>query len=82
MIELSKAFGQRVREILYEKNMTQYRLEQLTGIYHSTMTAILGNKYKSANFKNMSLIIRELGYTYVDFFNSPLFDFENLKIDD
>ena len=81
-MKLSYAFGQRVREILYEKKMTQYRLEQLTGIYHSTMTAILGNKYKSANFKNMSLIIRALGYTYIEFFSSPLFDFNNLEIDD
>ena len=81
-MKLSYAFGQRVREILYEKKMTQYRLEQLTGIYHSTMTAILGNKYKSANFKNMSLIIRELGCTYTEFFSSPLFDFNNLEIDE
>ena len=82
MMELSKAFAQRVRDILYEKKMTQYRLEQLTGIYHSSMTAILNNKYKSANFKNMSIIIRELGYTFKDFFDSPYFDFENLNIDD
>lgn len=81
-MKLSKAFSERVRDILYEKKMTQYRLEQLTGIYHSSMTCILNNKYKSANFKNMSLIIRALGYTYKDFFDSPLFNFDDLDIDE
>ena len=58
---LNQAFAIRVREILKEKKMTQYRLEQQTGIYHSTMTSILGNKTKASNFKNIALIIRELG---------------------
>ena len=81
MLDLSEAFAQRVRQILKEKKMTQYKLEQLTGIYHSTMTDILSCKYKTANFKNMALIIRELGYSFSEFFDSSIFKFENLDID-
>lgn len=77
---LNQAFAIRVREVLKEKKMTQYRLEQETGIYHSTMTSILGNKTKASNFKNIALIIRELGLSMTDFFDSPVFDFENLDI--
>ncbi len=79
---LNQAFAIRVREVLKEKKMTQYRLEQETGIYHSTMTSILGNKTKASNFKNIALIIRELGLSMTDFFDSPVFDFENLDIDE
>lgn len=79
---LNQAFAIRVREVLKEKKMTQYRLEQETGIYHSTMTSILGNKTKASNFKNIALIIRELGLSMNDFFDSPVFDFENLNIED
>jgi len=79
---LNQAFAIRVREVLKEKKMTQYRLEQETGIYHSTMTSILGNKTKASNFKNIALIIRELGLSMTDFFNSPVFEFENLDIED
>ncbi|MCM1224545.1 MAG: helix-turn-helix transcriptional regulator [Lachnospiraceae bacterium] len=79
---LNQAFAIRVREVLKEKKMTQYRLEQETGIYHSTMTSILGNKTKASNFKNIALIIRELGLSMADFFNSPVFDFDNLDIED
>lgn len=79
---LNQAFAIRVREVLKEKKMTQYRLEQETGIYHSTMTSILGNKTKASNFKNIALIIRELGLSMTDFFDSPVFEFENIEIDD
>ena len=81
-MELNQAFAKRVKEILKEKNMTQYKLAQQTGLYQSTMTDILRCKYKTPNFKNMSLIIRELGCTFNEFFTSPLFDFNNLEIDD
>ena len=82
-MNLNEAFTKRVREILKEKKMTQYRLEQLTGIYHSTMNAIMNGGCKSSNFKTMVLIIRELGYSIPDFFNSPIFkNFDNLIIDD
>lgn len=79
---LNQAFAIRVREVLKEKKMTQYRLEQETGIYHSTMTSILGNKTKASNFKNIALIIRELGLSMTDFFDSPVFNFDNLDIED
>ena len=73
---------QKVREILKEKNITKYRLEQLTGIYHCTMNVIM-NGCKSSNFKTMVLIIRELGYSIPDFFDSSILrDLDKLKIDD
>lgn len=79
---LNEAFSIRVRELLKAKKMTQYKLEQATGIYHSTMTSILTGKTKASNFKSIALIIRELGLTMTDFFDSPVFDFDNLDIED
>ncbi len=78
---VNQAFSIRVREILKEKKMTQYKLEQATGIWHSTMTSILNNRTKSSNFKSMALIIRELGLTVSEFFDSPVFDLEELDLD-
>lgn len=82
MMELNKAFALRVREILKEKKMTQYKLAQETGLYHSTMTDILTCKYKTPNFRNIALIIRELGMTMAEFFDSELFDFKNITIEE
>ena len=80
-MKLNKAFSLRVREILKEKKMTQYKLGQQTGLYHSTLTDILNCKYQTPNFKNMVLIIRELGVSMQEFFDSQLFDFNNLDIE-
>lgn len=81
-MKLNKAFALRVREILKEKKMTQYKLAQATGLYHSTMTDILNCKYQTPNFRNMALIIRELGMCMAEFFDSELFNFEQLEIEE
>ena len=81
-MKLNKAFALRVRELLKDKKMTQYKLGLETGLYHSTMTDILNCKYQTPNFKNMALIIRALDITMTEFFNSELFDFEKLEIEE
>ena len=81
-MRLNKAFALRVREILKEKKMTQYKLAQETGWYHSTMTDILNCKYQTPNFRNMALIIRALNMSMSEFFDSKFFDFEILEIEE
>ena len=81
-MKLNKAFALRVKQILKQKGMTQYKLAQETGLYQSTMTDILTCKYQTPNFKNMALIIRALGLTMSEFFNSEFFDFDKLEIEE
>lgn len=78
---LNQAFSIRVKQILKNKKMTMYRLEQDTGLYHSTLTCLLNGRYKTANFRTMALIIRALGLSITEFFNDPVFDFNNVEID-
>lgn len=81
-MKLNKAFALRVRQILKEKGMTQYKLAQETGLYHSTMTDILNCKYQTPNFRNIALIIKALGISMSEFFDSDLFDFDKLLVDE
>ena len=81
-MKLNKAFALRVRELLKERKMTQYKLAQETGLYHSTMTDILNCKYQTPNFRNMALIIQALGVTMAEFFDSEYFDFTKLEIEE
>ena len=78
---INQAVAIRVRELLKEKKMSQYKLEQDTGLYHSTMNAILNNRIKASNFKSIALIVRALGVSLADFFNHPVFSFDNLEIE-
>lgn len=81
-MKLNKAFALRVRELLKERKMTQYKLAQETGLYHSTMTDILNCKYQTPNFRNMAVIIQALYVTTAEFFDSPYFNFETLEIEE
>ena len=62
--------------------MTQYKLAQETGLYHSTMTDILNYKHLTPNFRNITLIIKALDMSMTDFFDSELFDFNTLEIEE
>ena len=81
-MKLNKSFALRVREILKEKKMTQYKLALETGLYHSTLTDILNCKYKTPNFRNMAVIIRALDMSMAEFFNCEYFNLETLEIED
>ena len=81
-MKINEAFAKRVKEILRDKNITQYKLGLETGIYHSTMTDILNCKYKSSNFRNMALIIKALDVSMSEFFDCEEFDFKNLEVEE
>lgn len=82
MMTLNEAFAIRVKELLKEKNMPHYKLVQDTGIYPSTMNYILHGKTRASNFKTMALIIKARGVSMTEFFNSSVFDFDNLEIEE
>ncbi|MBR6778756.1 MAG: helix-turn-helix domain-containing protein [Clostridia bacterium] len=72
----------RIREILSKRQMTSYKLEQISCISHSTMKALLNNVNNSCNLKTLFLIIQSLEMTVLDFFNSPLFaDLDGIDLD-
>lgn len=77
-MRINQAFSLRVKELLKEKKMTQYKLAQEIGLYHSTLTDILNCKYKTPNFMNIALIIKALGVSMAEFYDSDLFDFKTL----
>ena len=80
-MKVSEAVATRIRQILEEKNMTQYRLEQNSGLNKGTLTSLMYARYKGVNLTTLITVIRTLGITIEDFFNSPLFNDDNLDIE-
>ena len=79
---LVEAVAKRIKNILQERKMSVYRLEENSGINHGTMSALTSKRYKTINLKTIVLMIRALGMTVPEFFNDPLFSIENLDVDD
>ena len=77
---LSQAVSKRVRDLLKERNMSQYKLEMISGVNHGTMNTFMNGRYKSCNLTTLVLIIRALGITPKEFFDDPMFDDESMII--
>ena len=72
-MNINQALSMRIREILKQKGMSQYRLEMRSGLYHSTLNCLLNCRYNSANIKTIFVIIQSLDISVLEFFDSPLF---------
>ena len=80
-IKVNRAVATRIRQILDKINMSQYRLELLAGISHSTMMDIMNVKSESCTLKTAIIIIRALGMTVSEFFDDPIFESDDLFLD-
>ena len=60
-MKVSQAVAMRIREILAEKNMSQYKLEKLSGLSKGTMTSLMYARYSGVNLTTLIVIIRTLG---------------------
>ena len=80
-MKIAEAVAKRTKELLQEKNMSQYRLEKNMTIPHGTMIDIMSAKNNSVNLRTALQIAKGLGITAGEFFTSPYFENEDLDID-
>ena len=78
---LNDAVAKRIIQLLAEKKMTQYRLEQLSGIQHGHMQWILGGKSKTVTLSTVMMIAHGFGMTVLEFLDNDIFLFENLEVE-
>lgn len=78
---VNDAVAKRIIQLLAEKEMTQYRLEQLSGIQHGHMQWILGGKSKTVTLSTVMMIAHGFGMTVLEFLDNDIFLFENLEVE-
>lgn len=80
-MNITQAVAIRIRELLVEKNMSLYRLEQNSGILHGTMMCIMRERNKNITLKTIYQIARGFDMTFLEFLNNEIFFDETLEID-
>ncbi|MCH5154449.1 MAG: helix-turn-helix transcriptional regulator [Clostridiales bacterium] len=80
-MNISQAVAVRIRDLLKEKQLTQYRLEQNAGLSHDTVKSIMKGKARGVNLKTVVAIADGFGLTVSEFLNSELFLYDNLNMD-
>lgn len=80
-VTVNDAVVKRTIELLKEKNISQYRLEQLSGIQHGHMQWIMSGKSKTVTLSTVLRLANGFGMTVTEFLGGDLFLFENLEVE-
>ena len=78
-MQLNEAVSKRLSEFMQAKDMTQYQLFMKSGVPKSTISNIINCTYPSMKLRVIHELCQGLGVSIVEFFNSPLFEEDNLE---
>ncbi len=76
---MNEAVSKRLKELLAEKGMTQYRLFLRSGVSKSTIGNIVNCTYDSVKLRILHELCQGLGIGLNEFFQSPLLDGNHLE---
>ena len=78
---VNDAVVKRIKQLLLEKKMSQYRLEQQSGIQHGHMQWIMSGKSKTVTLAIAIMLANGFGLSVVEFLNDDLFMYDNLEVE-
>lgn len=78
---VNDAVATRISKLLREKGMTQYRLEQNTGMQHGSMQCIMNGRNKTVTLSTVILLARGFGMSLTEFLDDEIFRSEDLEIE-
>ncbi|MBQ8659189.1 MAG: helix-turn-helix transcriptional regulator [Clostridia bacterium] len=73
-----EALSIRLKELLTEKGITAYKLSSLSGVSEATISDIKLIRNKSVGLDILQALAHGMGIGLDEFFNSPLFKYENI----
>ena len=79
-MNICKAVGLRISNLLLEKKITLYRLEQKSGILHGTMMCIMNERNKNVTLKTIMQLARGFEMTLLEFLDDKLFSEKNIDL--
>ena len=78
---VNDAVARRVSRLLKEKNMSQYRLEQESGIQHGSMQCIMNGRNKTVTLSTVIMLARGFHMPLTEFLNDEIFCSEDLEVE-
>ncbi len=81
MKNINDVVVERLCKYLGERNLTQYKLSQLSGIPFSTIKSIMQRKTNGISLKTIIMLADGLEITPSEFLNDSSFEAQNLDLD-
>ncbi len=72
-MDFSDLIAKKLKEIMQERNISIYKLENLSGVYSSTIAMFLTRKTKTIRLENLLFICEGLNTNLSDFFADERF---------
>ena len=80
-LTVNDAVAKRVSKLLREKNMSQYRLEQESGIQHGSMQCIMNGRNKTVTLSTVIMLAKGFNMSLLEFLDDAIFRSEDLEIE-
>ena len=78
---VNDAIAYRIARLLQEKEITQYKLEQNSGIQHGSMQCIMNGTNKTVTLSTVYKLARGFDITIYEFLDDDIFRSEDLEIE-
>ena len=78
---VNDAVAKRISALLREKGISQYRLEQESGIQHGSMQCIMNGRNKTVTLSTVIMLARGFGMSLTEFLDDVIFSSEELEIE-
>lgn len=78
---VNDAVAKRISALLKEKEMSQYKLEQESGIQHGSMQCIMNGRNKTVTLSTVMLIAQGFNMSLIEFLDDEIFSFDTLEFD-
>jgi len=78
-LTVNDAVAKRISKLLREKDMSQYRLEQESGIQHGSMQCIMNGQNKTVTLSTVIMLARGFNMPLTEFLDDEIFSSEDLE---
>ena len=80
-LTVNDAVAKRISKLLNEKGISQYRLEQDSGIQHGSMQCIMNGRNKTVTLSTVMMLARGFGISLTEFLNDEIFLSEEIELE-
>jgi len=80
-LTVNDAVAKRISKLLRENNMSQYRLEQESGIQHGSMQCIMNGRNKTVTLSTVIMLARGFNMPLTEFLDDDIFSSEDLDVE-
>ena len=80
-LTVNDAVAKRISKLLRERNISQYRLEQESGIQHGSMQCIMNGRNKTVTLSTVILLAKGFNMSLTEFLDDDIFCSDDLEIE-